>query len=110
MSSISLDTMRRKPRVLSFLYWASFTSSARRTGAVTENGAYIYRRFKNHGIEVEDIAREIALSASKVRQMITAFQMMIDAEDDNTSRWSYYEAYASSNKLKKQRENVPEFP
>jgi len=74
-----------------------------------ENAAYIYRRFKNHGVQVEDIAKEIALSPSKVRQMVTAFQMMIDAEDDNTSRWSYYEAYASSTKLKNQRENVPEF-
>ena len=74
-----------------------------------ENGAYIYRRFKNHGIQIEDIAKEIALSPSKVRQMVNAFQMMIDAKDDNTSRWSYYEAYASSTKLKNQRENVPEF-
>ena len=72
-----------------------------------ENGAYIYRRFKNHGVQIEDIAKEIALTPSKVRQMVNAFQMMIDAEDDNTSRWSYYEAYASSTKLKNQRENIP---
>lgn len=74
-----------------------------------ENGAYIFRRFKNHGVQVEDIAKEIALSPAKVRDMVAAFQMMIDAEDDNTSRWSYYEAYASSRKLKNLRENVPEF-
>ena len=74
-----------------------------------ENGAYIHRRFNNHGVGVEDIAKEIALSPSKVRQMVMAFQMMIDAEDDNTSRWSYYEAYASSTKLKNQRESVPDF-
>ena len=74
-----------------------------------ENGAYIYRRFKNHGVQVEDIAKEISLSTSKVRDMVAAFQMMIDAEDGNTSRWSYYEAYASSRKLKNLKENVPEF-
>ena len=39
--------------------------------------------------------------------MVNAFQMMIDAGDDNTSRWSYYEAYASSTKLKNHRENIP---
>ncbi|MCY4623953.1 MAG: hypothetical protein OXC99_02995 [Chloroflexi bacterium] len=72
-----------------------------------ENAAYIYRRFKNHQIQVEDIAREIALSPTKVRQMVNAFQMMIDAGDDNTSRWSYYEAYASSTKLRNHRENIP---
>ena len=72
-----------------------------------ENAAYIYRRFTNHEVQVEDIAKEISLTPSKVRQMVNAFQMMIDAGDDNTSRWSYYEAYASSAKLKNHRENIP---
>ena len=73
-----------------------------------ENAAYIYRRFKNQEVPIEDIAKEIpSLSPSKVRQMVTAFQMMIDAGDDNTSRWSYYEAYASSTKLKNHRHNIP---
>ena len=73
-----------------------------------ENAAYIYRRFKNQEVPIEDIAKEISsLSLAKVRQMVNAFQMMIDAGDDNTSRWSYYEAYASSAKLKNHRENIP---
>ena len=72
-----------------------------------ENAAYIYRRFENHDVAVEDIAKEISLTPSKVRQMVDAFQMMIDNGDENTSRWSYYEAYASSTKLKNQRQNIP---
>ena len=73
-----------------------------------ENAAYIYRRFKNQEVPIEDIAKEVpSLSPTKVRQMVTAFQMMIDAGDDNTSRWSYYEAYASSTKLKNHRQNIP---
>ena len=38
--------------------------------------------------------------------MVNAFEMMMDAGDDNTSRWSYYEAYASSTKLKNHRDNI----
>ena len=73
-----------------------------------ENAAYIYRRFKNQEVPIEDIAKEISsLSLAKVRQMVNAFQMMIDAGDDNTSRWSYYEAYASSAKLKNHRGKHP---
>ncbi len=75
-----------------------------------ENAAYIYRyrRFKNQDVPIEDIAKEVpSLSPAKVRQMVNAFQMMIDAGDDNTSRWSYYEAYASSAKLKNHRQNIP---
>lgn len=74
-----------------------------------ENGAYIYRRYKNHGISVEAIAKEIALTPTKVRQMVTAFQMMIDAGDDNSSNWSYYEAYASSRKLNNIKKDNPGF-
>ena len=73
-----------------------------------ENAAYIYRRFKNHGVPAEDIAKEISLTPAKVRQMVNAFQMMIDAGDDNTARWSYYEVCASSTKIRNQRENIPE--
>jgi len=73
-----------------------------------ENAAYIYRRFENQQVPIEEIAKEIpSLSPAKVRQMVNAFQMMIDAADDNPSRWSYYEAYASSTKLKNHRENIP---
>ena len=73
-----------------------------------ENAAYIYRRYKIQGVPIEDIAKEIpTLSPAKVRQMINAFQMMVDAGDDNTSRWSYWEAYASSTKLRNHRENIP---
>ena len=73
-----------------------------------ENAAYIYRRFNGHGVPAEDIAKEISsLTPTKVRQMVDAFQMMIDASDGNTSNWSYYEAYVSSNKLKTPRKNIP---
>lgn len=74
-----------------------------------ENGAYIYRRFKNHNVPVEDIAKEIMLTPTKVNQMVAAFQMMIDAGDDNTSRWSYYEVFVSSTKLKNQSKKFSAF-
>ena len=73
-----------------------------------ENAAYIYRRFRNHGVPAEDIAKEISRTPAKVGQMVDAFQMMIDAGDDNTARWSYYEVCASSTKIRNQRKNIPE--
>ena len=72
-----------------------------------ENAAYIYRRFHHHGVPIDDIAKEISMSASKVRSMVDAFQMMIDAEDTNTSHWSYYEAFTTSTKLKNAQANYP---
>ena len=69
-----------------------------------ENAAYIYRRYKNQGISLENVAREIGKSKGKVQKMIEAFEMMIRAGDEKKAHWSYYEAYVSSTKIKKYRE------
>ena len=69
-----------------------------------ENAAYIYRRYKNQGISLENVAREIGKSKGKVQKMIEAFEMMIKAGDEKKAHWSYYEAYVSSTKIKKYRE------
>ena len=69
-----------------------------------ENAAYIYRRYKNQGVSLENVAREIGKSKGKVQKMIEAFELMIKAGDQKKSNWSYYEAYVSSTKIKKYRE------
>lgn len=68
-----------------------------------ENAAYIYRRYKNQTIPLENIAKEIGKSKAKVQQLIEAFELMKTAEDGNRKHWSYYEAYVSSRKIKKHR-------
>ena len=73
-----------------------------------ENAAYIYRRFKNQKVPAEEIAKEISQTPTKVRHMVNAFQLMIDAKDGNTSNWSYYEVCASSTKIRNQIENNSE--
>ena len=71
-----------------------------------ENAAYIYRRYKNQGIDLQDVAKEIGKSRSKVQKMIEAFELMMAAGDEKKSNWSYYEAYVSSTKIKRHRENL----
>ena len=68
-----------------------------------ENAAYIYRRYKNQAVGLENIAKEIGKSKAKVQKMIEAFEMMMKAEDENRKHWSYYEAFVSSTKIKKYR-------
>ena len=70
-----------------------------------ENAAYIYRRYKKQAIGLEDVAKEIGKTMGKVRKMIDAFEMMMKAKDEKKSNWSYYEAYVSSTKIKKHRDN-----
>ena len=70
-----------------------------------ENAAYIYRRYKKQAIGLEAVAREIGKTKGRVRKMIDAFEMMMKANDEKKSNWSYYEAYVSSTKIKKHRDN-----
>ena len=73
-----------------------------------ERAAYIYRRFKNHGVPVEDIGKEIpGQTAAKIRQLIEAFEMMLAAGDKDTSNWSYYLAYVSGRRMGTKRKDIP---
>ena len=72
-----------------------------------ENGAYIHRRFNDHRVPDDQIAKELGISAAKVRQMVRAFKFMIDAQDQDSRHWSYYEVLASSTKLRNQCAKIP---
>jgi hypothetical protein len=72
-----------------------------------EKAAYVYRRFKFQFVPADDIAKEVGMTSSDTVHTINAFEMMVGAGDDNTSKWSYYEAYAKSRKLKNQVEKTP---
>ena len=72
-----------------------------------ENAAYIHRRFNNQGATVEEIAKDIEQTPAKVRHMLEAFDMMVAADDNDTTHWSYYDAYVSSSKLRKPRADIP---
>ena len=72
-----------------------------------ETAAYIHRRFSNQGATAEEIAKDIDQTPAKVRHMINAFEMMLEAGDSDTSHWSYYEAYVSSSKIRKHRQDIP---
>ena len=71
-----------------------------------ENAAYIYRRHKNQGVRLDEVARDIGQTRAKVQKMIEAFEMMTEAGDNRNSNWSYYLTYVSSTKIKKQRQNI----
>ena len=73
-----------------------------------ERAAYIYRRHKKHGVTIEDIGKEIpGQTPAKLRQLIDAFEMMLDADDRNTSNWSYYLAFVSGRRMGTTRKDIP---
>ena len=73
-----------------------------------EQAGYLYRRHKNHNIEIATLASEIGLSSRSVGHLIHVYQFMLDKNERDVNRWSYYDEYLKSNKIKKARDEYPE--
>lgn len=73
-----------------------------------EQAGYLYRRHVTHKIEISRLAAEIGLPARTVNHLISVYKFMIDHNEKDVNRWSYYDEYLKSNKIKKAREEYPE--
>ena len=69
-----------------------------------EKAGFLYRRHQNHNIAVDQLALEVGESKLKVAHMIDVYQFMLDYEQDETARWSYYDEYLKSRTIKKVRD------
>ena len=72
-----------------------------------ENAAYIHRRHKNQGVPLDEIAKEIGKTPRTVQTMVTAFETMLDADDQKQDHWSYYEVLVSNTRIRDVRVNDP---
>jgi len=73
-----------------------------------EQAGYLYRRHENHKVEIPILASEIGLPTRAVNHLIHVYQFMVENKEKDVNRWSYYDEYLKSNKIKKAREDYPE--
>lgn len=73
-----------------------------------EQAGFLYRRFKLHRDDISALADEIGLGELKVRQLIEAYQFMLDFGETDIRRWSYFFEYTRSKKIGKARKNFPD--
>jgi len=74
-----------------------------------EQAGYLYRRCIFHKVKPELIAKDLGLTESKVNHLIGVYTFMVANEDNAPDRWSYYDEYMKSSKIKKIRKKYPEF-
>jgi len=72
-----------------------------------EQAGYLYRRHKNHKIPIQTLHNEIGLSTKAISHLIDVYQFMIDKGEKDLNRWSYYDEFLKSNKIKKARDKYP---
>jgi hypothetical protein len=73
-----------------------------------EQAGFVYRRFKYHGTALETLSKEIGLSQKRIQHLIDTYQFMIDHDETEVARWSYYDEYLKSSKIRKARKKYPE--
>jgi hypothetical protein len=69
-----------------------------------EQAGFVYRRFKTHKVDLDTLAREIGLSQKKIKHLVDTYQFMLDHNENDVNRWSYYDEYLKSSKIRKARE------
>lgn len=65
-----------------------------------EKAGFLYRRHKNHCISTDKLAREVGETKQKVTHMVQVYQFMVDHDQDEKARWSYYDEYLKSRSIK----------
>jgi hypothetical protein len=73
-----------------------------------EQAGYLYRRHRTHGVSIEQLARDINLTQRKITHLIDVYQFMLDNGERDVDKWSFYDEYLKSNKIKRARQKYPE--
>ena len=94
---------------LIFALLGQYHVKGKKDWAPFEQAGFLYRRYKQHKIAVNELADEIGLSKHTVGQLIKTYQFMLDHQEVDTARWSYYYEYLKNRKIKKVREQHSDF-
>lgn len=64
-----------------------------------EQAGYLYRRHKEDGVGLAELADEVGLKLGRVKQSVDAYAMMELHDDTQRDRYSYYLEYVRSRKI-----------
>jgi len=91
-----------------FALLGQYHIKGRKDWAPYEQAGFLYRRHKTHNTDIETLCKEIGESRKKVKHLIHTYQFMIDHEENDVRRWSYYDEYLKSSRIKRARKKFPE--
>ena len=72
-----------------------------------EQAGYFYRRHHDHGIALEEIAKDMGISKKRIQHLVDVYQFMLDRHESDTNRWSYYDEYFKNVAIRKARHDNP---
>jgi hypothetical protein len=93
---------------LIFALLGQFHIKGKKDWAPYEQAGFLYRRFNNHKVPVSVLSTELGLGSKTVTHLIDTYQFMVDHDEVDISRWSYYDEYLKSNTIKRARKKHSE--
>lgn len=89
---------------LVFALLGEYHIKGKKDWAPYERAGFLYRRHKQHAIPLSVVAQEIGISDKEAKHVVQVFEFMIQHKETDRERWSYYDEYLKSQKIRKVRE------
>jgi hypothetical protein len=89
---------------LVFALLGQYHVKGKKDWAPFEKAGFLYRRYKSHGMELSTVAAELGIQPGDAKHLVAVYEFMITHDDADRERWSYYDEYLKSQKIKKVRQ------
>jgi hypothetical protein len=74
-----------------------------------EKAGFLHRRFHHHKQDIPTVASELGIRQGEAEHLIKVYDFMIHHGEQDRERWSYYDEYLRSKRIKKARDAYPDF-
>ncbi len=66
-----------------------------------EQAGFLFRRHTQHHISPSSLAKELGMTRASVKKLILVYKKMVENDDNDVTRWSYYYEFYASTKIGK---------
>jgi hypothetical protein len=94
---------------LVFALLGQYHVKGKKDWAPYEKAGFLYRRHREHNLELSIVADEVGMGHKEAKHLVGVYEFMIDHDDTDSARWSYYDEYLKSTKIKRARDEFAKF-
>ena len=89
-----------------FILLGQYHIVGRKDWSPYEQAAYIFRRKQKSGISIKNLAIEIGRSESVIANMVKVYEYMVEKNDLNIDKWSYYDEFLKSRHIQQKVQQI----
>jgi len=94
---------------LIFALLGQYHVKGKKDWAPYEKAGFLYRRHRDHKVDLSVIAEEVGITINEGKHLVAVYEFMIKHNDSDRERWSYYDEFLKSAKIRKVREDQSGF-